>query len=107
MGNTEKAGESSKSSFFKAIFNKATNEDSSALSLVSLDQNPQEIAVKLISVEHEYWNTLSIMEEKRFLLVSNLEASDEFEKVKLNDELKKLDMDIEAYKSTKQVLIFS
>jgi hypothetical protein len=63
--------------------------------------------VKLISVEHEYWNTLSIMEEKRFLLVSNLEASDEFEKVKLNDELKKLDMDIEAYKSTKQVLNFS
>jgi hypothetical protein len=103
MASTDKAVESSTSSFFKTIFNKATNEDSPALSPFSLDQNPQEIAVKLISVEHEYWNSLSIMEQKKSLLVSKLETSDDIEKVKFNDELKKLDMEIEAYKSTKQV----
>ena len=102
MASTDKAVESSTSSFFKTIFNKATNEDSPALSPFSLDQNPQEIAVKLISVEHEYWNSLSIMEQKKSLLVSKLETSDDIEKVKFNDELKKLDMEIEAYKSTKQ-----
>ncbi len=57
MAATEKAVESSTSSFFKTIFNKAGTEDSSALSPFSLLQNPQEIAVKLISVEHEYWNS--------------------------------------------------
>ena len=63
MGITDKAVATS--SFFQTIFNKGTNEDSPAL----LDQNPQEIAVKLISVEHEYWNSLSIMEQKKSLLV--------------------------------------
>lgn len=42
------------------------------------------------------------MEQKKSLLVSKLETSDDIEKVKFNDELKKLDMEIEAYKSTKQ-----
>jgi hypothetical protein len=96
MGITDKAVATS--SFFQTIFNKGTNEDSPAL----LDQNPQEIAVKLISVEHEYWNSLLIMEQKKSLLVSKLETSEDIEKVKFNDELKKLDMEIEAYKSTKQ-----
>jgi hypothetical protein len=50
MAITDKAVESSTSSLFKTIFNKATNEDSPAHSPFSLDQNPQEIAVKLISV---------------------------------------------------------
>ena len=107
MAITDKGVERSTNSFFKTIFNKATNEDSPSLSPFSLDQNPQEIAVKLISVEHEYWNSLSIMEQKKSLLASKLETSDDIEKVKFNDELKKLDMEIEAYKSTKQVFIFS
>jgi hypothetical protein len=55
MAITDKAVESSTSSFFKTIFNKATNEDSPAHSPFSLDQNPQVIAVKLISVEHDYY----------------------------------------------------
>ena len=100
MAITDKADDSSTSSFFKKIFNKATNEDSPAL---SLEQNPQEIAVKLISVEREYWNSISIMEQKKSLLVSKLETTDDIEKAKLTDELKKLDKEIEAYTSTKQV----
>ena len=101
MASTDKAVESSTSSFFKTIFNKATNEDSPALSPLSLDQNSQEIAVKLISLEHEYWSSLSIMEQKKSLLVSKMETTNDIEKGKFNDELKKLDMEIEQYKSTK------
>jgi hypothetical protein len=103
---TDKAVESSKSSFFK-FFNKTTNEDSPALSPVALAENPQEIAVRLISIEHEYWNKLTFMEQKRSLLVSKLEISDEPVKVTINDELKKLDLEIEEYKSTKEVFIFT
>jgi hypothetical protein len=41
--------------------------------------------VKLISVEHKYWNSLSIMEQKKSLLASKLETSDDIEKVKFNE----------------------
>jgi hypothetical protein len=93
MASYDNAVESFPTSFFKMIF----GEDSSAI--------PQEIAMKLITIEHEYRENLSIMEQKRSLIVLNLDAAEDVENDKFENELKKLDMEIEAYKATKQVFI--
>jgi len=105
MASSDRAVQSSTSSFFSTIFNKAHNEESSLLTPFSLNGNPQDIAVKPISVEHDYWYSLSLMEQKKTSLISQLESSADSEKEKLRDDLKNLDVEIDAFKSTKQVFL--
>jgi hypothetical protein len=57
-------------SFFKTT--KATNADPAAESSLSLEQTTQEIAVKLFSVEHDYRNGLSTMEQNRSQILQKL-----------------------------------
>ena len=101
------AADSSKISFFKTIFSKASNEDSSSNAQLSLEANPQELAVKLISVEVEYWNTITALEQKKSVLISNMEQSDDCVNDQFKDDLNKLNKEIEEYKSTKLVFLFS
>ena len=76
MGASDKILGTSATSFFKTIFTKPIKSDPAVESPLSLDQTPQEIAVKLLSVEYEYWSGLSTMEQNRSqLLLSKIELS--------------------------------
>lgn len=101
-------GDKPQSSFFKTIFTKATNADPVAESSLSLEQTTQEIAVKLLSVEHDYWNGLSTMEQNRSQILSKIDSSsDDSERNELKEDLKKLDLEIESFKASKYVLFIS
>ena len=106
MGTSDKPLGTSATSFFKTIFTKSTESDPAEESPLSLDQTPQEIAVKLLSVEYDYWSGLSTMEQNRSQLLSKIElSSDDNERNELKVDLKKLDSEIEFFKASKNVCI--
>lgn len=99
MGITDKAQEGSTTSFFKNIFmNFDTSKEDSPLLLA---ETPEEISLKLLTVESEYWHTLLEMDQKRSQLLFEREAASDDEKEVINAQLIKLDEEMASFKASK------